>query len=100
MSLSQDLKNWQERFAALLAEGQELLEQIEEREKQNVALEESLGSAQGEGGGLEALDKLYEEGFHICHARFAQVREEECLFCRSFLLSGGVNMAPDQPKDD
>lgn len=31
------------------------------------------------------LINLYNEGFHVCNVRFAQVREEECLFCLSLL---------------
>lgn len=31
------------------------------------------------------LFSLYNEGFHVCNVRFAQAREEECLFCVSLL---------------
>lgn len=31
------------------------------------------------------LVSLYNEGFHVCNVRFAQAREEECLFCISLL---------------
>lgn len=31
------------------------------------------------------LVSLYNEGFHVCNVRFAQGREEECLFCLSLL---------------
>lgn len=91
MTLSRDLQEWKERFSALLAEGIELLSRIEEKEEQNSVLQESLTTAaQGEIAGFEALQKLYGEGFHICHARFAQMREEECLFCLSFFQNEGI----------
>ena len=32
------------------------------------------------------LDKLHEEGFHICHLFFGQGRNGECLFCQGFLI--------------
>ncbi len=91
MSLSRDLKEWKERFNSLLAEGQELLKKIEERERQSCVLQESFTTAQAGSGGLEALRKLYDDGFHICHARFGQIREEECLFCVSFLQDEGID---------
>jgi regulator of replication initiation timing len=31
------------------------------------------------------LVRLYNEGFHVCNVRFAQSRDEECLFCLSLL---------------
>jgi len=33
----------------------------------------------------ENLEKLYLEGFHICHLFFGRERNGECLFCRGFL---------------
>ena len=32
------------------------------------------------------LQKLYDEGFHVCNIQFASHRNgEECLFCRDFI---------------
>ncbi|MCL2678309.1 MAG: initiation control protein YabA, partial [Clostridiales bacterium] len=84
MSLADEIKNWQEKFSALLQEGQLLQQKAAQLEKQNAYLQESHSRRQVDGG-IGALSKLYDEGFHICHAYFAQTREEDCLFCLSFL---------------
>ncbi|MCL1790940.1 MAG: DNA replication initiation control protein YabA [Peptococcaceae bacterium] len=33
----------------------------------------------------ENLDKLYLEGFHVCHIYFGEPLEGVCLFCNAFL---------------
>jgi regulator of replication initiation timing len=33
----------------------------------------------------ENLDKLYLEGFHVCHIYFGEPLEGTCLFCNAFL---------------
>lgn len=32
-----------------------------------------------------SLLRLYDEGFHVCNLKFAQPREEECLFCMGLM---------------
>ncbi|MGI5892625.1 MAG: initiation control protein YabA [Bacillota bacterium] len=90
MSLSHDLQEWEEKIAALLAETQTLRERAEEIEKQNFLLQEQLAAGGGKKSGLKELAQLYDEGYHICHAYFAQSRSEECLFCLSFLHREGI----------
>ncbi len=96
MSIGQQFKEWEEKLANLLLEGQMLRRRIEELERQNAILQEKLTSEDMSSGGLEALRKLYDEGFHICHAHFAQPREEECLFCLSLMYREGVDNSREQ----
>jgi regulator of replication initiation timing len=36
--------------------------------------------------GSKTLQKLYDEGFHVCNTHYAHLRTEgECLFCVTFL---------------
>jgi regulator of replication initiation timing len=90
MTLSHDLQQCEEQIAQLLARTQELRQKAEELEKQNFLLQEQLLNNPGQKEGLQELAKLYDEGYHICHAYFAQPRHEECLFCLSFLHREGI----------
>lgn len=79
---------------SLLTEIQELKMHAFALEDQNQQLREKLFAQEGEGEGAayENLAKLYEEGFHVCHAHFGQFRskEEDCLFCLNFIYKDGT----------
>ncbi|MCL2496914.1 MAG: initiation control protein YabA [Clostridiales bacterium] len=89
MSLYQDLRAWEEKLAALLEEARQLSERVAQMERQNQQLQESHVRSSYDSGGLSALQDLYNEGFHVCHAHFAESREEDCLFCLSLLYRSG-----------
>lgn len=85
MGISRDFQEWTEKLEALLVEAQSLRHKICDLEKQNALFQERLMEAGISSDGAEALNKLYSEGFHICHTRFAQIREGDCLFCLSLI---------------
>lgn len=40
--------------------------------------------------GLESLEKIYEDGFHVCHDSYGQRREQDepCMFCLGMFHRG------------
>ena len=90
MTLSEDMKLWQEQLGALLDEGAKLLEQAELLEKQNKLLQEQVSREGLRSRSMEELSAIYDDGYHICHACFGRAREgEDCVFCLSFLHANG-----------
>ncbi len=85
MSLYQEMQDLQLRLREVLDDAQELTTRIAHLEEQNRSLQEDRIKLELDKGGLNALHQLYNDGFHVCHAHFAENREEDCLFCLSLL---------------
>lgn len=82
----------------LLSELEEIKKIARSLEQENAILRRQLTELYNNNQGTPAKEQppaatphestlvgLYNEGFHVCNVRFAQGREEECLFCLSLL---------------
>lgn len=96
--LYQAITEIEENLSRLLGEVKSLRQYIEYLEEENVKLKRQLcavseadtARVQTNGAKIqkeaqENLEKLYKEGFHVCHIYFGEPVEGSCIFCNAFL---------------
>lgn len=96
--LYQAISEVEENLSRLLSEVRSLRQYVEYLEEENVKLKRQLcavsetdtarvqkNAARIQKEAHENLEKLYSEGFHVCHIYFGEPLEGSCLFCNAFL---------------
>lgn len=99
--LYQAISEIEENISRLLTEIRSLRQYVEYLEQENANLKKELcavsqadtervhkNAAKIQKEASENLEKLYREGFHICHLYFGEPLEGSCLFCNAFLNKG------------
>ncbi|NLI91710.1 MAG: DNA replication initiation control protein YabA [Peptococcaceae bacterium] len=96
--LHQAISEVEENLSRLLNEIRSLRQYVEYLEDENAKLKRQLcavseadtarvqkNAARIQKEAHENLEKLYSEGFHVCHIYFGEPLEGSCLFCNAFL---------------
>jgi len=96
--LYQAITEVEENLSRIHSEVKSLRQYVEYLEEENVKLKRQLcavseadttrvqkNAARIQKEAQENLEKLYSEGFHVCHIYFGEPMEGSCLFCNAFL---------------
>ncbi|MGI5901451.1 MAG: initiation control protein YabA [Desulfitobacteriia bacterium] len=96
--LNQAITEIEENLARLLNEVKSLKQYVDYLENENIRLKRQIcavseadtfrvqrNAARIQKEAQENLEKLYNQGFHVCHIYFGEVLEGNCLFCNAFL---------------
>ena len=96
--LHQAITEVEENLSRLLNEVKSLRQYIEYLEEENTNLKRQLcavseaditriqkNASKIQKEAHKNLEKLYEQGFHVCHIYFGEPMETNCLFCNAFL---------------
>lgn len=89
MNLSEQLSSMQQTLSQLTTELQELQTYVANLEAENEWLRQQAAPAiaqnQNNTDGLNTLQKLYDEGIHVCPAYFGKTHDGGCLLCMEVL---------------
>lgn len=89
MNLSEQLAEMQQTLSKLTGEFQELQTYIATLEAENEWLRQQAAPAvtgnQDTAEGQNALQKLYDDGIHVCPAYFGKTHDGGCLLCMEVL---------------
>ncbi len=89
MNLSEQLANMQQTLIQLTEEFQQLQTHIANLEAENEWLRQqaapAVNNTQSDADGLNSLQKLYDDGIHVCPAYFGKTHDGGCLLCMEVL---------------
>ncbi len=96
--LNQAITEVEENLGKLLNEVKSLKQYVEYLEEENIKLKRQLcavseadtarvqqNASKIQKEAHENLEKLYSQGFHVCHIYFGEPMEGSCIFCNAFL---------------